>query len=155
VFSFGLDAPLAPPQEAGDAGEEPAGGLGPGRVLVVDDNAVNALVAQTMLTRLGLASETARDGEEALARMAATRYDLVLMDCRMPRLDGLEATRRWRAAEAGAPRLPIIGVTANVSAEDRRQCLDSGMDGFLGKPFLLEDLRAQLLPHLRAQNRGA
>jgi CheY-like chemotaxis protein len=116
-------------------------------VLVVDDNAVNALVAQTMLERLGLASDTAVDGEAALARMRAHRYDVVLMDCRMPRLDGLEATRRWRAAEAG-PRLPIIGVTANVSAEDRRQCLACGMDAFLAKPYLREELRAVLAPHL-------
>lgn len=149
VFSFAVNAALAPePAPAAPADLQTAPAL-QGRVLVVDDNAVNALVAQTMLTRLGLASDTARDGEEALARMAAQRYSAVLMDCRMPVLDGLEATRRWRAGEQGqGGRLPIIGVTANVSAEDRRACHEAGMDGFLAKPFLVEELRRVLHAHL-------
>jgi signal transduction histidine kinase/ActR/RegA family two-component response regulator len=152
LFIFALQAPpVAEP--AGPAPAPPPTAPGTalrGHVLVVDDNAVNALVAQTMLERLGLASDTAADGEAALERMSAQPYDVVLMDCRMPRLDGLEATRRWRAAETH-PRLPIIAVTANVSAEDRRQCLASGMDGFLAKPYLLEELRAVLAPHLGPQ----
>jgi two-component system, sensor histidine kinase len=116
-------------------------------VLVVDDNDVNALVAQAMLQRLGLSAATAADGQLALAAMAGQRFDAVLMDCRMPTLDGFAATRRWREGERGR-RLPIIGVTANVSAEDRRQCLDAGMDGFLGKPYRLGDLAAVLQRHL-------
>lgn len=147
VFSFAVDAALAPEADQAAPADDSAVPTLQGRVLVVDDNAVNALVAQTMLSRLGLPSDTARDGAEALARMAGQRYDAVLMDCRMPVLDGLEATRRWRAAEQG-PRLPIIGVTANVSAEDRRACHEAGMDGFLAKPFLVEELRRVLLAHL-------
>lgn len=118
-----------------------------GRVLVVDDNEVNALVAQAMLSRLGLQADSALDGDLALQRLGEERFDAVLMDCRMPRLDGWQATRRWRQQEHGR-RLPIIGVTANVSDEDRRACLDAGMDGFLGKPFRIHDLASILRKHL-------
>jgi two-component system, sensor histidine kinase len=145
-FTFTLAAPPAPVAAA-----EPAADAAPpqlrGHVLVVDDNDVNALVAQAMLQRLGLSAATAADGQLALAAMAGQRFDAVLMDCRMPTLDGFAATRRWREGERGR-RLPIIGVTANVSAEDRRQCLDAGMDGFLGKPYRLGDLAAVLQRHL-------
>jgi CheY-like chemotaxis protein len=118
-----------------------------GRVLVVDDNEVNALVAQAMLTRLGMQTDSASDGDVALERLLRDRFDAVLMDCRMPRLDGWQATRRWRVQEQGR-RLPIIGVTANVSEEDRRACMDAGMDAFLGKPYRLDDLAAVLRQHL-------
>lgn len=122
-----------------------------GRVLVVDDNEVNALVAQAMLLRLGLASDIAKDGEQALAQMARRQYDLVLMDCRMPVLDGWEATRRWRRREGlnGTRRpLPILGATANVSDADRRHCLECGMTGYLPKPFRVRELAEALRPHL-------
>jgi two-component system, sensor histidine kinase len=147
-FTFTL---AAAPASAAAALDEPAFEAAPprlrGHVLVVDDNEVNALVARAMLQRLGVSTAAAPDGERALVVMAQQRFDAVLMDCRMPRLDGYAATRRWRAGEQGR-RLPIIGVTANVSAEDRRQCLDSGMDGFLGKPFRLHELAAVLQRHL-------
>ncbi len=127
-----------------------------GQVLVVDDNEVNALVAEAMLRRLGLAVRCVRDGDEALDALTAqgpSRPVVVLMDCRMPRLDGWEATRQWRAHESGAatPRLPIIGVTANVSDDDRRRCTEAGMDGFLAKPFRIQELVAVLKPHLDAK----
>ncbi|MDO9093923.1 MAG: response regulator [Rubrivivax sp.] len=152
VFSFTLQAPPALPsaQTTGDGARGPARHLAwRGPVLVVDDNEVNALVAQAMLVRMGLQVELARDGQQALQAMAARHFDAVLMDCHMPVLDGWQATRRWRQQERGR-HLPIIGVTANVSPEDRRHCLDSGMDGFLGKPFMLAELQAVLLPHLQA-----
>jgi two-component system, sensor histidine kinase len=122
-----------------------------GRVLVVDDNEVNALVAEAMLKRLGVAADRVVDGQQALAAMASGRYAAVLMDCRMPVLDGWSATRRWRldeAARGGVPRLPIIGVTANVSAADREHCHAAGMDDFLAKPFRIQELAALLQPHL-------
>ena len=118
-----------------------------GHVLVVDDNEVNALVAQAMLQRLGLESTRASDGQQALELMQRHPFHVVLMDCRMPRMDGWQATRSWRAQE-GQTRLPIVGVTANVSSEDRAHCLQSGMDAFLGKPFLMHELVAVLQPHL-------
>lgn len=118
-----------------------------GRVLVVDDNDVNAMVAQAMLQRLGLESTHASDGQQALELMQRQSFHVVLMDCRMPRMDGWQATRAWREQE-GQKRLPIVGVTANVSTEDRAHCLQSGMDGFLGKPFLIHELMTVLQPHL-------
>ena len=119
-----------------------------GRVLVVDDNEVNALVAQAMLERLGVETTHASDGQAALNLMQRQPFDLVLMDCRMPLLDGWQATRAWRQQEQHL-RLPIVGVTANVSAEDRANCLQSGMDGFLGKPYLMHELVAVLQPHVK------
>jgi two-component system, sensor histidine kinase len=121
-----------------------------GRVLLVDDNEVNAMVAQAMLERMGIAVQRAGDGHDALQAMSKKPFAVVLMDCRMPLLDGLEATRRWRRMETGA-RLPIIGVTANVTEEDRRECLDAGMDDFLPKPFQIGELAAILAPHLPAR----
>jgi CheY-like chemotaxis protein len=104
-----------------------------------------------MLLRLGLASDIAKDGEQALAQMARRQYVLVLMDCRMPVLDGWEATRRWRRREGlnGTRRpLPILGATANVSDADRRHCLECGMTGYLPKPFRVRELAEALRPHL-------
>jgi signal transduction histidine kinase/CheY-like chemotaxis protein len=149
-FVFTLQAPVVsqpPPEPAADS---PPPQLS-GRVLVVDDNEVNALVAQAMLLRLGLASDIATDGEQALLQMARGVHDLVLMDCRMPTLDGWEATRRWRAHEDSPgveTRLPIIGVTANVSEADRQHCLQCGMDDFLPKPFRVQELATVLRPFL-------
>jgi two-component system, sensor histidine kinase len=149
-FTFTLAAAAAPPAALESEATAPPPQLR-GHVLVVDDNDVNALVAQAMLQRLGVSAELARDGQHALDAMAQRRFDAVLMDCRMPRLDGYAATRRWRERELNSDqrrRLPIIGVTANVSAEDRRQCLDAGMDGFLGKPFRIGELATVLQQHL-------
>jgi CheY-like chemotaxis protein len=106
---------------------------------VVDDNEVNTLVAAALLEQLGWRHEAVGDGQQALAAMAVTRYAAVLMDCHMPVLDGWEATRRWRRAERDG-RLPIIGITANATAEDRQSCLDAGMDDHLPKPFDMDDL---------------
>lgn len=149
-FVFTIQAPTAgePPPPADETVPPPRF---QGRVLVVDDNEVNALVAQAMLHRLGLPSDIAIDGQQALDQMARGVHDLVLMDCRMPRLDGWEATRRWRQHEAAAAvgrPLPIVGVTANVSDADRLHCLQSGMDGFLAKPFRIHELAAAMKPHL-------
>jgi len=121
-----------------------------GRVLVVDDSPVNALVACGMLERFGLQAEVAEDGDEALQRLHQRAYDAVLMDCQMPGLDGHEATRRWRAHEAalGLPRLPIVAVTANAVPGDREACLSAGMDDYLAKPFDMNELGALLQRHL-------
>lgn len=118
-----------------------------GRVLVVEDNRANQLVAQQMLEYLGCAVEVAESGEAALASMATRHYDLVLMDCQMPGLDGLAATRRWRAQEGAAPqprRLPVVAMTANVYARDREACVAADMDDFLGKPVTVAAMQAIL-----------
>lgn len=117
------------------------------RLLLVEDNPVNLLVAQKLLMVLGHACDTATNGEIALTRMADGNYDLVLMDCQMPVLDGYTATRRWRAHEAThtpGRRLPIIATTANAMAGDRQRCLDAGMDDYLSKPITRDQLEACL-----------
>jgi two-component system, sensor histidine kinase len=114
------------------------------RVLMVEDNAVNRTVCGAMLERLGLDFDEAFDGVEALAKAVDRHYDLVLMDCQMPQLDGYAATRELRArgivGRDGRP-LPIIALTANAFAEDRERARAAGMDDFLSKPVTLEQLR--------------
>jgi CheY-like chemotaxis protein len=117
------------------------------RVLVVEDNPVNALVAREMLVNFGLPSAHAASGEEALRLLDEEPFALVLMDCQMPGLDGFETTRRWRAREASSGRgshLPIVAVTANAGAEDRQRCLAAGMDDFIAKPFDLATLQRKV-----------
>jgi signal transduction histidine kinase/CheY-like chemotaxis protein len=115
----------------------------PGRVLVVEDNDVNALVVRGMLEQMGVATELAVNGQRALASMSQSAFDLVLMDCQMPVLDGWEATRIWRARESrrhDTPRLPIVALTASAVAGERERCLAAGMDDYLSKPFSREAL---------------
>jgi CheY-like chemotaxis protein len=113
------------------------------RVLLVEDNPVNLMVGQRLLGVLGADCDTASNGEEALLRMSASRYDLVLMDCQMPVMDGYTATRRWREQESDAGdgrHLPVIAMTANAMAGDRQKCLDAGMDDYLAKPVTRAEL---------------
>ena len=115
----------------------------PGRVLVVEDNEVNAMVVRGMLEQMGVDAELAVDGQKALACMNQTSYDLVLMDCQMPVLDGWEATRLWRARETRlrqSQRVPIVALTASAAAGERERCLAAGMDDYLSKPFSREAL---------------
>ena len=118
----------------------PATRPGPPRMLVVEDNPVNQKVATGLLARLGIAAEIAADGQEAVVRIAAKPFDLVLMDVQMPRLDGLEATRILR--QHGATVI-IVGLSANAFETDRQAGLDAGMDDFVTKPVTrrkLEDI---------------
>ena len=118
-----------------------------GRILVVEDNAINRKIAKVMLTKFGLSVLEAEDGAKAVAELCSgAQCDLVLMDIQMPVMDGYEATRRIRAWEAGQqrPRLPIIALTADAFVEDRQQASDAGMDDFLTKPIDVELLRAAL-----------
>jgi PAS domain S-box-containing protein len=111
--------------------EAPAGP----HVLLVDDNPVNQAVAEAHLCNLGCRVTLAGDGEEALAATAATTFDLVLMDCQMPVMDGFDATRHLRAREPAGHHVPIIAMTANAMESDRQACLAVGMDDFLPKPY--------------------
>ena len=115
------------------------------RVLVAEDNGVNRMLAQAHLQALGCEPLLAVDGSEALAVLASERVDAVLMDCRMPVLDGLAATAEWRRAEPPGDLLPIIALTANAMAGDRDVCMAAGMNGFLAKPYTRADLEAELL----------
>ena len=111
------------------------------RVLLVEDNPVGALLATTLLKREGCTVETAASGQEAVDAMKRARYDLVFMDMRMPGMDGPSAAR---AVRARGDQTPIIALTANAFAEDRKTCLEAGMDDHLVKPLELEALRASL-----------
>ena len=113
------------------------------RILVVEDDPVNQRVITMMLKRLGAQCTIAGDGPAALEALAQGGWHLVFMDCQLPGIDGFETTRRARVALAGQP-LPIVALTANVRPEDREACLDAGMDDFLGKPILIDNLRTCL-----------
>ncbi len=116
----------------------------PVKVLLVEDNAINQLVASGLLQTAGCAVEIAENGACALERLVDPHdFDLVLMDCQMPEMDGYEATRRLREREEDTGRrMPVVALTANAMAGDRELCLQAGMDDFLSKPFQLEQLSA-------------
>ena len=123
-----------------------------GRVLLVEDNPVNLAVARKLLTRLGLDCDSARDGREAVDAVQRNRYDVVLMDCQMPEMDGYEATQEIRVRESvmRRPRLPIVAMTANAMAGDRERCVEAGMDDYLPKPLDIGQLKEVLKRWLRA-----
>ena len=134
---------------ASDLGEVPASPAGlhfaGGRVLLVEDVAVNRMVASALLTDAGLEVDEAVDGLEAVRRALDEVYDVILMDVQMPGIDGYEATRRIRAAELGSGRhVPIVAMTAHAFASDRREALEAGMDDHLSKPIDPSRLKAAL-----------
>ena len=112
------------------------------RILLVEDNEVNQMLALAMLEAYGAEVDCASNGLEALERRRNAAYDLVFMDCQMPELNGFDATRQWRRLEKNesSGRVPIIALTANAMAGDRETCLAAGMDDYLAKPFLRADL---------------
>jgi|GEM_PF-2254303 len=114
-----------------------------GRILLVEDTVVNQKVATIMLQALGLTVDLAENGLKAVNCWSQTPYDLIFMDCRMPIMDGYEATQRIRSQE-NTSRIPIVALTANATEEDRRQCEQAGMDDFVTKPFKSEDLEKVL-----------
>ena len=122
-------APLSPPSDF--------------RVLVAEDNSISTKVIRGMLGKLDLQPDTASNGEEALAAMKATQYDLVLMDCEMPVLDGFSATERLRAWEASEhrPHTPVVALTAHILSEHKERARLVGMDGHMAKPVDLSQLR--------------
>ena len=121
----------------------PGEALGPLRVLVAEDNLVNQRVIRAMLRTLGFEVTTASNGAEA--ERFAGAVDLILMDCHMPTMDGIEATRRIRDRGVG---VPIIALTADTLQDTREQCLDAGMDAVLYKPVKKDLLQDTLLDHL-------
>ncbi len=138
VFSFEIEAPRAELPEV-LASESHAPALEGTRVLLVDDNAVNLAVARAMLANLGCEVVTADSGAQALEHAAERAFELVLMDCQMPEMDGFEATRRLRARGL---EIPIFALTAGVTEEERHRCRACGMDGVLMKPIERSELRA-------------
>ena len=127
------------------------------RVLLVEDSPVNQAVAEGMLALMGCEVETAEDGREALAALEKGGYDLVLMDCMMPVVDGFEATAELRRREREDPsrtRTSVVALTASAMSGDRERCLTAGMDDYLSKPFREEALRALLARWLSARASG-
>ncbi|WP_265949600.1 EAL domain-containing protein [Dechloromonas sp. A34] len=115
------------------------------RILIAEDNATNQAVAVGMLRLLGCSSGVARNGVEAVAHWQDGNWDLILMDCSMPEMDGFQATAAIRSLEAGSGRhIPIIAMTANTLAHDIERCKIAGMDGHLSKPLTLEALASHL-----------
>lgn len=110
-------------------------------ILVAEDSPINAKVITTFLSQDGHRVDHVDNGKKALDALQQTQYDLVLMDMRMPELDGLEATRRWRAEETDDRHVPIVALTANATKEDKNTCISAGMDEFLSKPVNQEQLR--------------
>ena len=118
-----------------------------GSVLLVEDNEVTAMLTRDLLIKLGYEVVTAKNGKAAVDICEVRRFDLILMDCQMPVMDGYEATLRLRAQEARRPDLtptPIVAVTANTLAGDRERCLESGMNDYLAKPYSVRELRSVL-----------
>jgi CheY-like chemotaxis protein len=148
------DPGLAPPDPpdaaapAADAAPPPDGpGAAPGdrqRVLLVEDNVFNQKVASRLLEGLGCEVTVAENGRRAVGVAANARFDLVLMDCQMPVMDGLEATRRIRQLPGASGRVPIVAMTANVLGDHRDACLAAGMDDFASKPVNKRVLRELL-----------
>lgn len=126
------------------------------RILIAEDNLINQKVAVRILEREGYDCDVAGNGLEAVQALAQSRYDLVLMDCQMPEMDGFEATARIRAAEAeaGRKRIPIVALTANAAQGDREHCLACGMDGYISKPFEPHHLVDTINRCIAAQSQG-
>ena len=142
-------AQLSPKHAAGASLSAPpptASTAVPLHILVVDDNRTNLIVITKILEKLGHHPVAAGGGAEGIARLQAGAFDLVLMDCQMPDMDGYEATRRIRSGEAGPQNVScnIVALTANVLDADVKKCTESGMDGYLGKPIQIELLKTVL-----------
>jgi PAS domain S-box-containing protein len=130
--------------EVGSAPEGVTAAASGATVLVAEDNEINRVLAVHMLTRRGIRADVAADGRAAVEMAARTRYDAVLMDCHMPVMDGFDATRAIRRAEAGGHRVPVIAFTASSMADDRTRCAAAGMDDFLSKPLNQREFDATL-----------
>jgi CheY-like chemotaxis protein len=128
-----------------------------GRVLVVEDQPLNREVAIGILASLGLQAQTANDGRQALEMLQKQRFDLVLMDCEMPVMDGFSATAALRRCEPEGTHVPVVALTADATAAGREACLSAGMDDYLAKPFRREALHGMLAQWLgdRTQSQPA
>lgn len=113
-----------------------------GKILVAEDNPVNQEVAKAMLARLGMETAIANDGKHAVELAYNNRYDIILMDCQMPVMDGFEATAQIRKQFSD---IPIIALTANATEDDRNHCLNAGMNDFLSKPYSIDQLQQKIM----------
>jgi two-component system, sensor histidine kinase len=145
TFHFTISLPIAaePASQAPILRDQIARSNRPLRVLLAEDNSVSQKVAARLLDRMGHHVDVVGDGNHAVAAVQSAEYDVVLMDCEMPEMDGYAATRVIRSLSGGST-LPIIAMTAHAMAEDRQRCLEAGMDDYLAKPVSTEGLRRLL-----------
>jgi CheY-like chemotaxis protein len=122
------------------------------RVLLVEDNEINRIVALELLAEAKLQVDVAENGERALEKLARNRYDCVLMDVQMPVMDGCRATQLLRTMDGGK-QVPVIAMTANAMNDDRNQCFEAGMDDFIAKPILPKTLYETLLKWIKPSDR--
>ncbi|MEM1181652.1 MAG: ATP-binding protein, partial [Acidobacteriota bacterium] len=145
--TFWLELPLGAPTE-GSRRQPPtpirAGELSGRKLLVVEDDEVNRLVTSAKLESLGAAVETASDGRRALERLATERFDLVLMDCQIPELDGYQTTEELRRSQGPNASVPVVALTAHAHPDERTRCLEAGMNDFLTKPVETDELYSTL-----------
>ncbi|MDE2599002.1 MAG: CHASE domain-containing protein [Rhodocyclaceae bacterium] len=158
--TFTVDLRLPVPGVVPAPGVTPAPAVPAGadaHILVVDDASTNQKVALQMLARIGMRCQVAASGDEAIRLLAREHFDLVLMDCQMPAMDGFAATRLIRRGVAGEHnrRIPIVAMTANALTGDRERCLEAGMDDYLSKPVAFDDLRHKLLHYLSGAEQQA
>jgi CheY-like chemotaxis protein len=132
------------PVQTTPAPEASEGSDGPKRILLAEDNAINALLTRTLLEAEGHIVETVEDGVLAVEAMKTQSFDLIFMDMRMPNMDGLESTRKIRQLPNVPKNLPIVALTANAFDDDRNACFDSGMNDFMTKPVSAEELSAMV-----------
>jgi len=135
-----------PPLLADTGSSGPAREIQPktARLLLVEDNKINQKVALLMLKNLGYSADVAHNGVQALLAIESVHYDLILMDCMMPEMDGLEATKRLRGISGHYRSVPVVAMTASAFDDDRVACLTAGMNDFLSKPVNEADLASKL-----------
>jgi len=146
AIRLGDDAPARPIARSDGA---------PTRLLLVEDSMINQKIALRSLAKLGYRADAVANGIEALEALSRIAYDLVLMDCQMPEMDGFAATRAVREREAGGGRVPIIAMTAGTGAGERERCLSAGMDDYLAKPVRADELGAMIARWLRKDRPAA
>ena len=147
-FTAKFENSFDPERDSLAAEKEEAKSLGELKILVVDDNPVNQEVAIGKLKRLGISAVAVKDGLDALDEVKKNKYDLVLMDCRMPRMNGFEATMEIRRLNNEAKNIKIIAMTASGETNERQKCFDSGMNDYLLKPLSDLELNEALQRHL-------